>query len=55
LKGIRLQDVQQFGGSTVTITKLQKEIEQLKFMMFVYTPIVVAVLAALIGLFWPKK
>jgi dCTP deaminase len=54
LSGIRLQDVQLLGGSSITIARLQKEIDQLKFIVFVYTPIVVAVLGALIKLFWPS-
>jgi dCTP deaminase len=53
VEGIRLQDVQLLGGSSVTITKLQQEIAQLRFIMFIYTPVVVAILAALIKLFWP--
>jgi len=54
LSGIRLQDVQSLGGSSVTISKLQKEIEQLRFIILVYTPVVVAVLGTLIKLFWPS-
>jgi dCTP deaminase len=54
LTGIRLQDVQLLGGSSITIAKLQREIEQLRFIILVYTPIVVAVLGALIKLFWPS-
>ena len=53
MQGIRLQDVQLLGGSSVTVTKLQQEIAQLRYIMFVYTPVVVAILAALIKLFWP--
>ncbi len=52
LTGIRLQHVQLLGGSSITISKLQKDIEQLRFIMFVYTPLVVAILAALVRLFW---
>lgn len=55
LSGIRLQDVQLLGGSSITIAKLQREIEQLRFIILVYTPIVVAVLGALIKLFWPSS
>ena len=54
LEGIRLQDVQILGGSNVTISKLQKEIEQLRFVVFVYTPLVVAILGTLIKVFWTK-
>ena len=54
LSGIRLQDVQLLGGSSITIARLQKEIDQLKFIVFIYTPIVVAILGALIKLFWPS-
>jgi hypothetical protein len=53
-RGIRLQDVQLLGGSSITIARLQKEIDQLKFIVFIYTPIVVAILGALIKLFWPS-
>jgi dCTP deaminase len=55
LRGIRLQDVQLLGGSSVTVAKLQKEIDQLRFIILVYTPVVVAVLGALIKLFWPTS
>ena len=52
LKGIRLNDVQLLGGSSVTITKLQKEIEQLRFIIFVYTPLAAGLLAAIVKLIW---
>lgn len=55
LTGIQLQHVQQLGGSSITISKLQKEIEQLKFIVLVFTPVAVAIVAALVKLFWPSS
>jgi len=52
LRGIQLQHVQLLGGSSITISKLQKEVEQLRFIVLVFTPIAVAVVAALVKLFW---
>jgi dCTP deaminase len=54
LTGIRLQDVQVLGGSSITIAKLQKELEQLRFVILIYTPLVVAILGILVKVFWPK-
>ncbi len=54
ISGIELDKVQLLGGASVTISKLKKEIDQLKFIVLIYTPIVVAVLGALIKLFWPS-
>lgn len=52
LRGIGLQHVQLLGGSSITISKLQKEVEQLRFIVLVFTPIAVAVVAGLVKLFW---
>ena len=46
--GIPLQSVQNLGGSSVTLTKLQKEIRDLRTMMLIYAPFAVAALLALI-------
>ncbi len=51
LRGIRLQDVQLLGGASVTMSKLQQEIEQLRRIVLVYGPVIVAVLIALIANF----
>lgn len=48
LHGIRLQDVQLLGGASVTITKLQQDVDQLRRWILVYGPIIGAVLIALI-------
>ena len=48
LEGIRLQDVQLLGGASVTISELRKEIDQLRRIVLVYGPIVVAALIALV-------
>jgi dCTP deaminase len=48
LEGIRLQDVQSLGGGSVTISELRKEITDLRRIVLVYGPIVVAALIALI-------
>ncbi len=46
--GITLQDINQLGGSTITLTKLKKEIDQIRTMLLVYAPFAVAATAALI-------
>ncbi|HEX8815115.1 MAG TPA: hypothetical protein VF753_06415 [Terriglobales bacterium] len=48
LEGIRLQDVQNLGGGSVTISQLRKEISDLKRIVLIYGPVVVAALVALI-------
>ncbi len=48
LRGLRLQDVQLLGGASITISQLQKEVEQLRRIVLIYGPVVVAVLIALI-------
>lgn len=47
LEGIRLEDVQNLGGGSVTISELRKEIVELRRIVLVYGPIVVAALIAL--------
>ncbi len=46
--GITLQDIAQLGGSTITLGKLKEEMDQLRRMVFVYAPIIVAATIALI-------
>ncbi|MGI9102832.1 MAG: dCTP deaminase domain-containing protein [Terriglobales bacterium] len=46
--GIELRDIQQLGGNTITLAKLQKDIEQVRTMMLVYAPFAVAATAALV-------
>ena len=48
LKGISLSDVQQLGGATVTLAKLKKEVDQVRFMLLVYAPFAIAALLALL-------
>jgi dCTP deaminase len=48
LDGIPLQFVQNLGGSSVTLTKLQKEIDDLRTKMLIYAPLAVAALVALL-------
>lgn len=48
LKGIPLQAVQNLGGGSVTISELRKEITDLKRVVYIYGPIVVAALISLI-------
>jgi len=48
LEGIRIQDVQSLGGGSVTISELRKEITELRRIVLVYGPVVVAALIALI-------
>jgi dCTP deaminase len=52
--GITLEDVARLGGSTITLGKLQSEIEQLRRILTIYAPIVVAVTVALIVAFLKK-
>ena len=52
--GITLEDIAQLGGSTITLGKLQTEIEQLRRILTIYAPIVVAVTVALIVAFLKK-
>lgn len=47
LDGIRLQDVQSLGSGSVTISELRKEIVELRRIVLVYGPVVVAALIAL--------
>ena len=47
LSGIPLEYVQYLGGSSVTLTKLQKEIDDVKRKMMIYAPLAVAALLAL--------
>jgi dCTP deaminase len=46
--GITLEDIAQLGGSTITLGKLKEEMDQLRRMVFVYAPIIVAATVALI-------
>lgn len=48
LEGIPLPAVQNLGGGSVTISELRKEITDLKRVVYIYGPIVVAALIALI-------
>lgn len=48
LKGIPLEFVQTLGGSSVTIIKLKKDIDELRTRMLIYAPLAVAALIALI-------
>jgi dCTP deaminase len=47
LAGISLNNIQNLGGSSVTLTKLQKEVKDLRTMMLIYAPLAVAALLAL--------
>jgi dCTP deaminase len=52
--GITLDDIAHLGGSTITLGKLQTEIEQLRRIVTIYAPIIVAVTVALIVAFLKK-
>lgn len=55
LSGIRLEDVQLLGGSSVTLGKLQKDLDRLKLQVLIYGPFAVAAfIALLIKLFQSK-
>jgi dCTP deaminase len=47
LTGISLNNIQNLGGSSVTLTKLQKEVADLRTKMLIYAPLAVAALLAL--------
>lgn len=47
LEDIPLEYIQYLGGSSVTLTKLQKEIDDLRTKMLIYAPLAVAALLAL--------
>jgi dCTP deaminase len=49
LSGIRLEDVQLLGGASVTVAKLQRDLDQLRRWVLVYGPVIVAVLIALVA------
>lgn len=55
LSGIRLQDVQLLGGSSVTLNKLQKELDRLKIQMLIYGPFVIAAFIALLVKLFQSK
>jgi len=50
LKGIELQNVQLLGGSSLTLAKLQKELDRLRALLLIYGPFAVAATIALIVL-----
>jgi dCTP deaminase len=52
IKGIDLDRVQLLGGSSVTVSKLKKEIDQLRTIVLIYGPFVVATLVALLVKLW---
>jgi deoxycytidine triphosphate deaminase len=54
ISGIDLANVQLLGGASVTISKLKKDVEQLRFIVLVYTPLVAAIIGTLVKVFWPK-
>jgi dCTP deaminase len=46
--GIMLADVQQLGASSITLTKLKKDIDSLRTVLLVYAPFAVALVVALL-------
>lgn len=48
LSGIRLEDVQLLGGSSLTLSGLKKEVERLRLLVLVYGPFAVAAFLALL-------
>lgn len=48
LTGIRLEHVQVLGGSSLTLAKLQKDIDRVRVLVLIYGPFVVAAFIALI-------
>jgi len=50
LKGIQLQNVQLLGGSSLTLAKLQKDLDRIRMLILIYGPFAVAATIALIVL-----
>jgi dCTP deaminase len=48
LTGIRLQDVQLLGGSSLTLGKLQKDLDRLRTIVLIYGPFAIAATIALV-------
>jgi dCTP deaminase len=48
LEGIRLQDVQLLGGGSITLSKLQKDVDRVKLLLLIYGPFGVAAFIALL-------
>lgn len=48
LSGIRLEHMQSLGGSSVTLSKLQKDVDKLRLLIMVYGPFAVAAFIALL-------
>jgi dCTP deaminase len=46
--GIELEDIQRLGGNSITLSKLQKDVDRLKLLIMVYGPFGVAAFIALI-------
>jgi dCTP deaminase len=55
LGGIRLEDVQLLGGSSVTLNKLQKDLDRVKMQMLIYGPFVIAAFIALLVKLFQSK
>lgn len=50
LAGIRLQDVQLLGGNSITLSKMQKELDRLRTLIMIYGPFAVASFLAMIAI-----
>ncbi len=48
-RGIRLQDVQLLGGNSLTLSKLQKDVDRLRILMLIYGPFAVAAFLAMLA------
>jgi dCTP deaminase len=49
LRGIRLQDVQLLGGNSITLSKIQKDVDRLRTLVFIYGPFAVAGFLAMLA------
>lgn len=49
LKGIRLQDVQLLGGNSLTLSKLQKDVDRLHTLVLIYGPFAIAGFLAMLA------
>lgn len=46
--GIELEDIQRLGGNSITLSKLKKDIDTIRTILFIYAPFAVALFIALI-------
>jgi len=50
LRGIRLQDVQLLGGNSITLSKIQKDLDRLRTLVLIYGPFAIAGFLAMLAM-----